>query len=610
MSKRHWTTQDIANSGIRNDELLLKLNQMEVEANKQAKEDIEDGLTFHRKIPKDRPLDAIAEEDIRDLNYLIKADRIAVNSRLTPYQLEQRNSVALTPVDKEEIEFHRNATKNLNPNVANIAPPTIYDANAFSNNDWAGIDPEYDNSNNEKILIETEKKLKQGQVVLSNIKSKLAHAKSAREQNLLKTNLSKISDQVRNLMILSKIMSNRIEEVKKLRLFFVEKKVKPYNQHATEEYEKELQQLTSGNLSMERLLNESDADYVHRIDTNIKALLIDDQRMDATMYINREFVKLLTNLGFDMGISESISNQLETINKERILKSKELFKSKIQVMKPFYRLNTEDILNFIDNFQNENPIRENITMQVTQPTVVQGQVVQPEAEYISEYVPEELLTPVPQERELKPRVLFRETAPMDLEQSTVLTLRKYAKEHGIKIPAQARKYDIIAIIEQDQQYGQAHLNYGEFNPALQQAYSSMEMEPEIEPFNYPAPQESRVVVRQPRGKQQKKTHRIVMPSEEEWQETIPSVRPQKMLTEMTSYDFDKLNETGQGFKQHHSISHLKSHLALIESEVMAGNDNKKLLKEADNVLKAMLQMKLVTKAGKDKFIKQMKNYNK
>jgi len=82
-----------------------------------------------------------------------------------------------------------------------------------------------------------------------------------------------------------------------------------------------------------------------------------DLKQDAYSFINRQFISALSSLGIDLSIAEQLNNELRMEVKERILKTKGLFKTELEKLAPLWRLSIDDLLAFIENFlQKNNPL--------------------------------------------------------------------------------------------------------------------------------------------------------------------------------------------------------------------------------------------------------------
>ena len=359
-----WTPQQVANYEIQNYKNLIKLDNIQVKANK---EELYEMKHNRRKLPK-FPVNQhslkenIADQSIRDYIILDKLDRIAINSKLTPEQIKKKNSQTLTPVDKELIRYYKSQIRNINPDVGLIAKPTFVPF-PKSNHDWYLIDTvneSYDVSKPQHELRRLKNAEQQNLVLINNLNTQMRNETDPTIKKELWKDRNQLNNKLGKIREAQEAVNNEIINIGILQRDYIENTIKPENARRLAKYDSELRNLVSGNVSLERLHNESDEDYVNRIDNNLASMIQGDIRMEAEQYINLEFLNYLQELGIYREVAEQVNNGLSTIEKESVLKTKPLFTTEINKIKtpntPLYKLSSQDIINFIYNYNRKNPI--------------------------------------------------------------------------------------------------------------------------------------------------------------------------------------------------------------------------------------------------------------
>lgn len=134
-------------------------------------------------------------------------------------------------------------------------------------------------------------------------------------------------------------------------------KVKQTNASRIKNYQDTLNLMNRGAFTQEQMPDETEEDYVARLQTNAEEEYVDETKFEAEMDINRRFKQALKSLVRDDVIIEQVSNSIGSgeegiITKTEILKRLPLFKKKFIEL---YGINNKsvvlnDIINFINAF--------------------------------------------------------------------------------------------------------------------------------------------------------------------------------------------------------------------------------------------------------------------
>lgn len=641
------------NAEIGNDKKQYNAN---INKNKQMKNKL---FKSRNSVNKNGTMEKIAKIQSEDLEIQDQINRMLVNNKLTPEQLAQKNNTFLTPQDASMIEYYKQKTQNVNPNLANITQP-ILQTPPEQDGEWFAIDPNLSKGGNEKILIETEKKFKQGSIVSNNIKQKLKNAKTQREETLLKTNLSKIEDTLRNLNVILRIVKDKNNEVDDARALWVSKNIDSANKDAVDKYNEEVSKLSSGMLSQQQMPNETEEDYIKRINTQLEATIMGDQKEDAYAFINRQFISAMSSLGIDLGIIEQLNSELRTEAKEQILKMQGLFKKELMKLAPLWRLNLDDLIGFIEEFLRKNNLlgqaQKSVRAYKYQPSYQAPEPLDMEEEYVpsalfankmaSEFIPDEsddvrLTMPNDELYDELERKTMKELIPMarSLNIRHAQTTRKAELIQEIvrvksnpdlqltTIPSRGRpKRNVTRAIKSADELDKEYEDYARSIEQRRNPIANVTLgkEDDYETFlnkqvdnmnfgdddafdynQFPPPPENIV----PKTKKSNIKLSIKKPKLSLTQPMRAETKQQKFGgTEKTKKQFlpKKLKIVGSGL----SVEHLQKQLYILKGEIMAGNDNLHVLEQVKNVLMQLYKKRIISKSQMTMEFNMLKNYNR
>lgn len=347
--RRSKTTNEIAEYHKKDAEIRVQLNNMQYDANIEANQINRE----EKSIPQFAPgslMKQIAQYHMDDAEYRYKLDRIAENAVLPK---SERISNFLTPIDQEKIDFYRANTKNIT--TPYIDKPDLVKEPA-SNADWAAINFAL----SDELLVQEQLKLqnalKEAEDKTPRIRERLTGYLRKKEDRVkLVLNLHIYEKRLATIPAKLYAIKDQINAIQEQRLLYLED-IKKENAELTNQYIKKFDDMNAGNLALARMAGESDEAYTTRVDENINALTYDDAMHDANMFISQQFIKLLKNTGIDLSIVEQVANRLTNIAKERILKTKDKFLKRLNDIagKQLYKLSVDDIEEIINNYEGLN----------------------------------------------------------------------------------------------------------------------------------------------------------------------------------------------------------------------------------------------------------------
>ena len=574
-----WSPQDIAKYYENNYKIRAELDKEQIKDNKQALEELRHYKKTLPKFPmsfKNSLTERIAQQQLKDTMISLQIDRISQDARLTPEQIKIRNSQQLTPVDKDLIAFHQSQTRNINPLLANIPKPNFITP-PKTDDDWAAINPFFDNRQELHNLNHIKKQINRCMVLIADNTTKLRNTTFNLTKLRLNRKLSDLNTQLTRDIRNSEALTQALDGIDEAKRKYINANITMPNNKALNDYETQLNSLMSGNISRERLPHESDEDYIHRVDTIIQSNIQADNKINANVYVNSEFIALLESLGIYHEIAEKVNNQVPPQIKESILKTKKLFVDEINKIKskdvPLYKLSTKDILNFIDFYDSKNtiahkkiiptaPILVNPTLSSSSSHEFQPNQALPIYEYDSHEIDDE------------PNTLFFDslpddsntTEPFDINHELSVSDLNSSSTHQSSSPTKFSKLNLMQLKAVGKILGLKTGDLTRNKKPLSQFISS----------KYSSDAISRAI---------------------------------------SEYLMANSSSSSLGEGLHHNVSrksslnNLKNRLELIEGEVYAGNDNDRLLVEAEHILTQMIKLKVIDRKGAIKYYTQLKNYN-
>ena len=195
-----------------------------------------------------------------------------------------------------------------------------------------------------------------------SVKARLTRAKSRQSRAQLRVSLATYEKELakcnRNFAKVDEVLK-RIDE---LRRSYVDV-IGEQNKELVDEYNERIKSLTTLGLSTARLPNESDEDYVTRINENVNAMTLEEQLFDGQLFLIREFLAKMRTINVPLDVIESLNKHIPDDVKEWVLTAWPLVKKEFISMygtNP-YRVNTEHAYDFIMKMHAVRDVSQNPT---------------------------------------------------------------------------------------------------------------------------------------------------------------------------------------------------------------------------------------------------------
>ena len=592
----HNTTQQIANEQFHDTKLREKLDKM---ANTATLSDVEPPIPKLSRIVRDSVIDTKTSR-MNAVNYeiLAKLERIGVQARLTPVDMAAIKT--LSRPEQSEIDAYniRLRTAGRNANVLDIEKPVLeeipkqYEPTADEIKAIRGY---------ERIIRETETKIANRNERYAKLKDKTSDKTYKydidRWNNVIAENIAKL----RGIEVV--IQQNIVERDAEIEL------AKQHNKDILDEYQEKIAVLTTRGMSVDRQPGESDQNYLSRMQENIMVVTQQDQLFDGKLYLQREFISKMKSLNLAIDVVDNVVKRVDDVVKEWVLTVWNMVKTEFVKnfgTNPFRITQADVVVNFIMNLYNHQTADTNLN------------IVAAKLKDINDVGYQSFIDSEPNQR------------IRDLSQKI-----KHAREH----PTKASNMNMVnwerQLLQMEDARSQELRESVNHIPLEASAAASAEMAQQYRPgleskdgYGF-------------RGLGIKKIH-----SKKLNDKNLLDVRhlqncniygfPVVAVSDLfRSYvnrlldnhkvsndDIAKLNTHEQQLfrrllnltelnakKDPQNIEAMKYRLQLIEDEIVAGNDNNSLLKEANEILISLAKQSVISKAEKQRFYKQLCKIN-
>lgn len=610
--KIHKTTQELTKMRTQDTATELQLQQMQEKAQKEEKSNvIPKSMKYARASKEDKTaLLDIADNEIRE-----KLDRIGQNSRMTPEDMA--NKKILTRPEQAEIDAYnlrlRKLGKDANANILDEVPPEL-EPIPQTEQDWSDLGMEYEMQNlvssRDRITMDIEDLHHEHDTLATPVKGSAKKKTQEREKKL-----ELVEEKLRDKMAALNAMQIRIDQVENLRRQYINQ-IKQHNDEYIAQYTSTIQSLTTLGLSTARLPNESDEDYLQRMQDNVNDITTREQLFDGSLYLLREFIAKLRTLNLPLELVETVNKEIPDEVKEWLLQAWSKVSSEFVKMfgtNPF-RLKAIDAINFFNKvytessralkteelheqmrqtaqyFDDEIADKQTLSNSFKEDLKSKGYTFGPTKSGSSGVSIRDPSGKYDRRLSLKYKKLIEDEIDAELEKDAII---------GDDLPADAK------IEEEDEEqpnqggtglkpFGSKIIDHGKL---LKKNVLNVKYKSKSPIFGFPVTAVSDLFVGY--------VNKLLAGK------TVSTEQIDKLNTIEQQLFSRLLHITGLngGYCDSNSINRMKSRLELIEGEINAGNDNAHLLTEAKEILNTFARQNVITKAEKARFYKQLTMIN-
>jgi len=617
-----FTTQQITDAHRRDMEIEAKMDLDEAKANANAsKQDRLPRRLVKVPINTNNLTDKIARMNIGDYEIEAELAQIAKNARLT--EEEKQIKSILTPMDKEMLDFYKQKAL-LEAGSGVIGLPEL-EPTRYTEQEWAEIDDRFSALN---IIPEINR-------IQRVIDSLIRLAGELRNDPKKQAEFNNTESALRRYTEDMKAYKRRMSGVEDARREYIAGIILG-NREKVNEFEDRISKMANAGLVLERLPNERDEDYLKRSEANLDIMSTADQLEKAKLYISREFLMLLKSLGIDQSVAESVNSTLDPVIKERIIVTKQNFKSKLERIagKQIYRWSPEVLNEFIDNYEGiaESTRRVIPKEAIKEPIEVAGE------EVFEEEKPKRGRTPLKSYQSIVPVGVSNEEWATYNKSFKFQFLKQKYKEHPERFINKPKQQDRVTDLDAMFFRYVKGLTEGEESSSGESSRrSSFSGESSegggFKHYKHQKHLHTHSHEYKPLGdkfinmKKLREQNEIILRNRSGigflgFPNTIVSDLFARFLTKIIDgkkideYEIHRLPALEQTMfkrlfqiirksptKQGHNLGELKARLKLVEDEILAGNDSKHLLTEAKELLMLLQKLGAITASSRQAYIK-------